>query len=42
MKVVGIVPLGDAGEVVEVDETKLGKVDGAPKRLGQAVRQKQA
>ena len=29
MKVVGIVPLGGAGEVVEVDETKIGKVDGA-------------
>ena len=25
----GIVPLGGAGEVVEVDETKIGKVDGA-------------
>jgi hypothetical protein len=34
MKVVGIVPMGGAGEVVEADETKIGKVDGAPKHLG--------
>src|SRR3977135_4018741 len=32
MKVVGIEPMGGAGEIVEVDETLMGKVEGAPKR----------
>jgi transposase-like protein len=33
MRVVGVAPMGGAGEVVEVDETLMGKVEGAPKRL---------
>jgi transposase-like protein len=33
MRVVGVGPLGGAGEVVEADETYFGKVDGAPKHL---------
>jgi transposase-like protein len=33
MRVVGVGPLGGAGEVVEADETYFGKVDGAPKKL---------
>jgi transposase-like protein len=35
MKVLGMEPMGGAGEVVEVDETSSGKHDGAPKRLHQ-------
>jgi transposase-like protein len=34
MRVVGVEPMGGAGEIVEVDETKIGKVDGAAKHLG--------
>jgi transposase-like protein len=33
MRVVGVGPLGGAGEIVEADETYFGKVDGAPKKL---------
>jgi transposase-like protein len=33
MRVVGMEPMGGAGEIVEVDETKFGKLDGAPKRM---------
>ena len=33
MKVVGIEPMGGAGEIVEVDETLSGKVEGAPTKL---------
>jgi hypothetical protein len=33
MRVVGMEPMGGAGEVVEIDETLMGKVEGAPKRL---------
>jgi transposase-like protein len=33
MRVVGVEPMGGAGEVVEIDETLMGKVEGAPKRL---------
>src|SRR5204862_5527022 len=34
MRVVGVELMGGAGEIVEIDETKSGKVDGAPKHLG--------
>src|SRR5215204_4691685 len=33
MRVVGMEPMGGAGEVVEIDDTVLGKVEGAPKRM---------
>jgi hypothetical protein len=33
MRVVGVEPMGGAGEIVEVDETPMGKQEGAPKRL---------
>jgi transposase-like protein len=33
MRTVGMEPMGGAGEVVEIDETLMGKVEGAPKRL---------
>jgi transposase-like protein len=33
MRVVGVEPMGGAGEVVEADETYFGKVDGSPKKL---------
>jgi transposase-like protein len=33
MRVVGAGPMGGAGQVVEIDETLMGKVEGAPKRL---------
>ncbi|MFZ0424714.1 MAG: IS1595 family transposase [Xanthobacteraceae bacterium] len=33
MRVVGVEPMGGADEIVEVDETIMGKVEGAPKRL---------
>ncbi len=33
MRVVGVEPMGGAGEVVEIDETLMGKVEGAPKKL---------
>lgn len=33
MRVVGVEPMGGAGEIVEVDETLMGKVEGAPKKL---------
>src|SRR5215204_7676449 len=33
MRVVGVEPMGGAGEVVEIDDTVLGKVEGAPKRM---------
>jgi|SRR5579862_977158 len=29
MRVLGVEPMGGAGEIVEIDETKTGKVDGA-------------
>jgi transposase-like protein len=32
MKVVGVEPMGGAGDVVEIDETYFGKQDGAPKQ----------
>jgi transposase-like protein len=31
MRVVGVVPIGGAGKVVEIDETLQGRIDGAPK-----------
>jgi len=34
MRVLGMTPMGGAGEVVEVDETFFGQVKGAPKRRG--------
>jgi transposase-like protein len=33
MRVVGVGPLGGAGKIVEADETLMGKVEGAPKKL---------
>jgi transposase-like protein len=33
MRVVGVEPMGGAGEVVEIDETLQGKIEGAPKKL---------
>src|SRR5271168_4549529 len=33
MRVVGVEPMGGAGEIVEIDETIFGKTDGAPKKL---------
>jgi hypothetical protein len=33
MRVVGVERMGGAGEIVEIDETVIGKLDGAPKRL---------
>jgi hypothetical protein len=33
MRVVGVEPMGGAGEIVEIDETLMGKVEGAPKHL---------
>jgi transposase-like protein len=33
MRVTGVDPMGGAGEVVETDETLMGKVEGAPKRM---------
>lgn len=33
MRVLGMEPMGGAGEIVEVDETLMGKVEGAPKKL---------
>lgn len=33
MRTVGVVPMGGAGTVIEVDETLCGKIDGAPKRM---------
>lgn len=33
MRTVGMEPMGGAGEIVEVDETLMGKVEGAPKHL---------
>jgi transposase-like protein len=33
MRVTGVGPMGGSGEVVEIDETLMGKVEGAPKRL---------
>jgi transposase-like protein len=33
MRVVGMEPMGGAGQVVEIDETLMGKVEGAPKHL---------
>jgi transposase-like protein len=32
MRVVGVVPMGGAGSVVEVDETFIGRVEGVPKQ----------
>jgi transposase-like protein len=34
MRVVGVEPMGGAGETVEIDETLQGKQEGAPKRMG--------
>jgi transposase-like protein len=34
MATLGIEPMGGAGEIVEIDETKFGKVEGAPKHIG--------
>jgi transposase-like protein len=33
MRVLNMEPMGGAGEVVEIDETLMGKVEGAPKRM---------
>lgn len=33
MRVTGVEPMGGAGEVVEIDDTLQGKVEGAPKRM---------
>jgi transposase-like protein len=33
MRVIGVEPMGGAGEIIEIDETKFGKVEGAPKHL---------
>jgi transposase-like protein len=33
MRVTGVGPLGGAGGVVEIDETLMGKIEGAPKKL---------
>ena len=33
MRVVGMEPMGGVGDIVEVDETLMGKVEGAPKHL---------
>ena len=33
MRVVGVEPMGGAGQIVEIDETVIGKTDGAPKRI---------
>lgn len=33
MRVVGMEPMGGAGEIIEADETYFGKVEGAPKKL---------
>src|SRR5438876_3306222 len=34
MRPVGPTPMGGADEIVEIDETKLGRLEGAPKHLG--------
>ena len=34
MQTVGMEPMGGAGEVVEVDETFIGKLEGVPKKMG--------
>jgi transposase-like protein len=36
MRVVGVEPMGGAGNVVEIDDTLMGKMEGAPKRMGRA------
>jgi transposase-like protein len=33
MRVTGLEPMGGPGEIVEIDETVIGKVDGAPKTI---------
>jgi len=33
MRVVGVEPMGGAGQIVEIDETVIGKTDEAPKRI---------
>jgi transposase-like protein len=33
MRAVGMEPMGGAGDIVEIDETLMGKVEGAPKKL---------
>jgi transposase-like protein len=35
MRTGGLAPMGGAGEIVEIDETVIGKVEGAPKRTYQ-------
>jgi transposase-like protein len=34
MRVVGVEPMGGAGEIVEADETYIGKLEGMPRRVG--------
>jgi len=34
MRTLGLEPMGGDGEIVEIDETLFGKVDGAPKHIG--------
>lgn len=33
MRVVGVEPMGGEGGIVEIDETSMGKLEGAPKRI---------
>ena len=33
MRVIGVEPMGGRGDVVEIDETFIGKLEGAPKRM---------
>ena len=33
MRVIGVEPMGGFGEIVEIDETVIGRLDGAPKHL---------
>jgi hypothetical protein len=35
MRTLGVEPMGGAGEIVEIDETIIGKIEGAPKRVKQ-------
>ena len=36
MRVVGVEPMGGAGQIVEIDETVIRKTDGAPKKSSAA------
>ena len=38
MRVVGIAPLGGEGGIVEIDETFIGRKEGAPKKRARRVR----